>query len=896
MGGVTLKNQADYFIRKYIRLIALVICFIFSGFLFFTYGTNHYVNANVSASGNGTSYSEGWKTFSDINWTTVQSGDSIFIAQGTYTTLLNIQTAGVVIVKSPHTGYNGTVTIDGTNITTMGGACIYVPVENVVIDGLDSSKFVLQYGKVSNISVYQIKNFTFKNATLHTNPNINPQQAFGIYLYGLGLTSGYAHGNITFENLRIVQDSGYYAGAGNADGISGGGIDGITIKGCYIVRQNSDNTPHCDVIQLYLSKNITIEDNILKHLNAGSTANKQVLYLQDCFGEIRIRNNYVEYGQPGGNNALWNRIDTQAALTAMGGMDSMIVTNNTVVYTGGTGYGIGFANNLGADFKGRGICKNNIVVAGTVRLDTTFFDYLHKDNVTNNVYYNPAGGNVQINHGDVCYGVWGQSWQTWTANGYDVNSYQTNPELTGYVPASASVIDGGVNLTALGYTDDITGNTRSGTWDIGAYEITQGGGGGGNNPPNQPANPGPSNGALNQPVNSTLSWICSDPNGDPLTYDVYFGTANNPPLTASNQSNTSYSPGALNNNTTYYWKIVAKDNQGATTAGPVWNFSTEATGSGGDITPPEVQSAEILDSVFLNIIFSEPLDQATAQNISNYSITNNINVLSASLSGSEVTLTTSPQSPGSYTVTVINVEDLAGNPIVPPNNTADYEYVSNSYSVRAKIKIFLEGPYTDSSMATNLAENSLIPLTQPYSGLPWSYDGNEGVSEIPANIVDWILLELRTGTAASTAVSRRAVLLRNDGIAVDLNGEAKITFAGVESGQYYEVIYHRNHLAIMSKNPVLLTDSSSIYDFTISEDQAFGNQSMKSLGNGKFGLYAGDGNANGSVNNSDYNSIWKKENGSLGYDKGDFDLNGGVNIVDRNSKWKPNNGKVTRVP
>ncbi len=251
------------------KMQAFFFLLVLVGITIPVYGTNHYVikMQMFPPAVMGTSYSTAWKTFSDINWATVQSGDTIFIAQGTYTTLLNVQRAGVIIMKSPHTGYDGTVTIDGTNITTMGGACIYVPVENVVIDGLDSSKFILQYGKVTNISVNLIKNFTFKNASLHTNPNINPQQAFGIYLYGLGLTSGYAHGDITFENLRIVQDSGYYAGAGNADGISGGGIDGITIKGCYIVRQNSDNTPHCDVIQLYLSKNITIEDNILKYLN-----------------------------------------------------------------------------------------------------------------------------------------------------------------------------------------------------------------------------------------------------------------------------------------------------------------------------------------------------------------------------------------------------------------------------------------------------------------------------------------------------------------------------------------------------------------------------------------------------------------------------------------------------
>ena len=129
---------------------------------------------------------------------------------------------------------------------------------------------------------------------------------------------------------------------------------------------------------------------------------------------------------------------------------------------------------------------------------------------------------------------------------------------------------------------------------------------------------------------------------------------------------------------------------------------------------------------------------------------------------------------------------------------------------------------------------------------------------------------------------------------VDLNGQSPVKFVNVQDGSYYIVIRHRNHLAIMSKNPVLLTNTSSLYDFTTSEDKAYGNQPMKSLGNDKYGMYAADGNSNGNINNSDYAGVWKKENGSLGYESGDFDLNGGVNIVDRNAKWNPNKGKAAR--
>ena len=93
------------------------------------------------------------------------------------------------------------------------------------------------------------------------------------------------------------------------------------------------------------------------------------------------------------------------------------------------------------------------------------------------------------------------------------------------------------------------------------------------------------------------------------------------------------------------------------------------------MTPPRVTGATLSDSVTLVVNFSEALDEATAENENNYSITNNINVLNASLSGSKVTLQTSVHSPGSYIVTVVNVEDIAGNPVDPAHNTAEYEYI-----------------------------------------------------------------------------------------------------------------------------------------------------------------------------------------------------------------------------
>ncbi len=96
-------------------------------------------------------------------------------------------------------------------------------------------------------------------------------------------------------------------------------------------------------------------------------------------------------------------------------------------------------------------------------------------------------------------------------------------------------------------------------------------------PPNPPSDPVPADGATNQGLNPLLSWVGSDVSGDTLTYDVYFKAGDNNfgalPV-AYNISTTSYSPGSLTANTPYYWKIVARNSNGAISTSPIWSFTT----------------------------------------------------------------------------------------------------------------------------------------------------------------------------------------------------------------------------------------------------------------------------------------------------------------------------------
>jgi hypothetical protein len=100
----------------------------------------------------------------------------------------------------------------------------------------------------------------------------------------------------------------------------------------------------------------------------------------------------------------------------------------------------------------------------------------------------------------------------------------------------------------------------------------------GNNAPYPPSNPTPCNGTINMsicPLN--LSWTDEgDPDGDKVTYDVYFGNdSENMHQKTWNQSEKWFFIKSLNFNKTYYWYIVAWDEHGAYTVGPLWNFRTE---------------------------------------------------------------------------------------------------------------------------------------------------------------------------------------------------------------------------------------------------------------------------------------------------------------------------------
>jgi hypothetical protein len=83
---------------------------------------------------------------------------------------------------------------------------------------------------------------------------------------------------------------------------------------------------------------------------------------------------------------------------------------------------------------------------------------------------------------------------------------------------------------------------------------------------------GPSNAA------AALTWSVANPNGQPLTYDVYLGVSENPALVATT-TEASFTTGALEPGVRYYWRVDTWD--GVTRAhGSNWSFQVPSVGLG----------------------------------------------------------------------------------------------------------------------------------------------------------------------------------------------------------------------------------------------------------------------------------------------------------------------------
>jgi hypothetical protein len=187
--------------------------------------------------------------------------------------------------------------------------------------------------------------------------------------------------------------------------------------------------------------------------------------------------------------------------------------------------------------------------------------------------------------------------------------------------------------------------------------------------------------------------------------------------------------------------------------------------------------------------------------------------------------------------------------------------------------VFLEGCYLVASTSLRNSLKTSGILSTHFAG-----------RDIPAYAVDSVNVEIRDSASAAASTIRRftpAWLLTNG----TLRGFTDTTQNGaafdVPAGNYYVVVRHRNHLAVMSNAAVALSATPASWDFTTAMSAGYGTNPMKVVGGNRFALFAGESNGDGQITSSDFTVFSPRfRTAATGYEISDWNLDGLVTSTD----------------
>lgn len=340
------------------------------------------------------------------------------------------------------------------------------------------------------------------------------------------------------------------------------------------------------------------------------------------------------------------------------------------------------------------------------------------------------------------------------------------------------------------------------------------------------------------------------------------------------------------------------------------NFTSGTYGSGAYAGVNLVNAAWAgLTTPFLNRYWN-----VSQNNITAFNCNAQLTYVPADVTGTEANIYAIRVSPNLATYSVTNT----GTHTLTANGLTSFGTLTGGLgAMQAGLTAFLQGPYngTNHNMNTTLttlplgdrSDNTKFPTNQPYNGAPWNYAGSESVVALPANTVDWVLVELRHAAApasatSSTVIGRKAGFLLNSGAIVDLDGTPlKFTNLAPFADNLYPVIYHRNHMPMMAGNTVTRdANQVYVYDYSSAATQVYGGANgcnQVDASPVRWGMVSGDPSNDGNIYLSDLNVYWVPAFGQTNmYLPGDFNMDLNVYLSDNNSQWVPNFGKTNVLP
>ena len=141
-----------------------------------------------------------------------------------------------------------------------------------------------------------------------------------------------------------------------------------------------------------------------------------------------------------------------------------------------------------------------------------------------------------------------------------------------------------------------------------------------------------------------------------------------------------------------------------------------------------------------------------------------------------------------------------------------------------------------------------------------------------------VSVELRDATG--TLIATTTTDLKTD-------GTATCVFPDQPTGSFYIGVKTENSIQTWSATPELIGSTPLQYDFTTAANKAFGDN-LTELTPGVFGLFSGDINNDGNVDNSDY-AAWEMDSNNFSFGPFSTDLNGDGNVDNSDyTVWETN--------
>ena len=434
--GTGMISTLDFGARRMVQASAIALLVL--GLSLPSNAANWYVNSAVATSGNGQSWSTAWKAFTNISWSAVQAGDTIYISGGstsrTYSQTLTVGKSGsatspIRIARGVNSGHNGIPIINGAGTRSWG-----VLVENdnhIVLSGLE----------VRNHTSGQIRvRFT------PTGGNVRVENNVVFTGNGRGIDVRLNEGVVTVAGNRCTTPA---STASQTDCFYSSENRDVLWQGNFGEVSNDNTSGHSDVFQSYQDYRLRIIGNTFISPPVGG--HNKTVWLEEARVEILVANNVVVAKGPAFNLSYWRSVAS--------------TTNELIRYYNNTAYGGTRA--LAMERAPRLQMKNNIawprangvaVFLNLVTVPAGAIDY--------NMLWAPSAS-ISNQH---------SSYSGWRAAGRDPNGLNANPLFVSpgtdfHLQTGSQAIDAGTMLAEVVTYRDGAARPQGAAYDMGAYEV-----------------------------------------------------------------------------------------------------------------------------------------------------------------------------------------------------------------------------------------------------------------------------------------------------------------------------------------------------------------------------------------------------------------------------------------